>query len=385
MELTDRKIASIKPALTRQEIKDGKWPVFLVVQPTGTKSFQWRGRIGGKPARRALGTYPAMSLADARSAALALKNDVKAGKVTPRAPAAPVAAPSPIPVVEQGLTVSQAFARYMHHEGNALPTAGERWRMFEKDIEPHIGTKLLASVHRTHLTKIISDKFKTARIQSNRTQMVLSRFFNWCMEEGWEETRLDASPMQHVKKLAKEQPREWWLSEQEIGWFFKALPAARSFAPIFEMLAYTVTRRSDMFDLEWNMVQEDRIDLPETKNGMAHVVWLHPSVRAIMPQRPAAAKPTDCVFSVEKSGYSKPVRDLRLRMQETTATRTTPPTSSSTTSAGPPRRSWRASLTRTTTSAFRPTSATSCSRTRTAPCAVASTTVTTAMPRRRLL
>lgn len=43
-------IESPEPTSERQFIKDYDSPLWLVIQPSGTKSFQWRGRIDSKSA-----------------------------------------------------------------------------------------------------------------------------------------------------------------------------------------------------------------------------------------------------------------------------------------------------------------------------------------------
>jgi hypothetical protein len=69
--LTQKAIETAKPdPAKRREIPDGGLPGFyLVVQPSGAKSWAVRYRFAGTPRKLTLGPYPLLSLAVARQAA----------------------------------------------------------------------------------------------------------------------------------------------------------------------------------------------------------------------------------------------------------------------------------------------------------------------------
>ena len=69
--LTQRTVVQAKPHSTsRREIPDGALPGFyLVVQPSGAKSWAVRYRVGGRPRKLTLGPFPRLSLGDARETA----------------------------------------------------------------------------------------------------------------------------------------------------------------------------------------------------------------------------------------------------------------------------------------------------------------------------
>ena len=66
--LTARTVENTKPDRScRRELPDGALPGFyLVVQPSGAKSWAVRYRVDGKPKKFTLGPYPRLSLAEAR-------------------------------------------------------------------------------------------------------------------------------------------------------------------------------------------------------------------------------------------------------------------------------------------------------------------------------
>ena len=65
--LTVLSVEMAKPRRGRQEIPDGLLPgLYLVVQPSGSRSWAVRYRINGRSAKHTLGRYPAIDLATAR-------------------------------------------------------------------------------------------------------------------------------------------------------------------------------------------------------------------------------------------------------------------------------------------------------------------------------
>jgi len=67
MALTDLKIRAAKPQPTSYHLTDGRG-LFLVVQRNGSKLWRWKYRFQGSFRLMAFGSYPAVSLADARAA-----------------------------------------------------------------------------------------------------------------------------------------------------------------------------------------------------------------------------------------------------------------------------------------------------------------------------
>src|SRR5215204_2125818 len=68
--ITSRTIETIKPGAARREIADRHMPgLYLVLQPSGGKSWAVRYRHAGTPRKHTLGSYPAIDLKSARDLA----------------------------------------------------------------------------------------------------------------------------------------------------------------------------------------------------------------------------------------------------------------------------------------------------------------------------
>lgn len=76
--LSDAKIRTAKPAANRYKLGDGGG-LFLSVEKTGSKLWRWKFRLDGKENLFAIGSYPEVSLAEARAARDAARELVKQG------------------------------------------------------------------------------------------------------------------------------------------------------------------------------------------------------------------------------------------------------------------------------------------------------------------
>ena len=78
--LTDLSIKKLPLPDRRKEVPDGRISgLYLVVQPSGQKSWALRYRANGRPKKLTIGPYPALDLATARKKAQEAIGDVAGG------------------------------------------------------------------------------------------------------------------------------------------------------------------------------------------------------------------------------------------------------------------------------------------------------------------
>ena len=78
MALKDLKLKTAQPAAKSYHLTDGHG-LFLVVNPSGSKLWRWKYRFHGEYRLMALGSYPIVSLADARAAHTAARAELYRG------------------------------------------------------------------------------------------------------------------------------------------------------------------------------------------------------------------------------------------------------------------------------------------------------------------
>ena len=76
MPLTDTAIRAVKPLDKPQKLFDGNG-LFLFVAPSGTKSWRVKYHFQGREKLLTLGTYPQLSLKEAREACIATKKAIE--------------------------------------------------------------------------------------------------------------------------------------------------------------------------------------------------------------------------------------------------------------------------------------------------------------------
>jgi hypothetical protein len=173
--LTDIAIRNLKPAATRREIPDpGQRGLYVVVQPTGAKSFAVRYRYGGKP--RKLTLTGGISLAAARKAASDALYEVELGRDPSEAKKITKAKAA----LAQADTVQAICEEYLARKRHKLRTASSREATLRRLVFPEIGNQLIHTLRRSQLVRLL-DKVEDQNGERSADIVLayLSRVFNW--------------------------------------------------------------------------------------------------------------------------------------------------------------------------------------------------------------
>jgi integrase len=313
--LTARSVENAKPDPARRlELPDGALPGFyLVVQPSGAKSWAVRYRVDGKPKKFTLGPYPRLSLGDAREqgrTALRLASegrDPAALRTTAEREA------DSIIRLRFGAVVAEFIERYAKPRNRTWP---ETERLLTKaDLAPW-QERDLRSISRQEILFLLDRMVERgAPIQANRLVAALRRFFGWAVERGL----LDASPIASMKPpsaeahrdrvLSDEELRAIWLAADEIGY---------PFGRAVQLMILTGQRRSEVLEAEWREIDLERglwsIPRERAKNGSGHVVPLAPVAIDLIRNLPRIGARQTFLFTTNGntpfSGVSKSVERL---------------------------------------------------------------------------
>lgn len=298
MKLTDVQLRNLKPRKTRYEVWEDNGRGFGVrVTPRGTKSFIFLYRYGGKPRRLTLGTYPAMSLAEAR------KKHAEAWEMLTKGtdPGAQVVAERQ--EERRAPTVAELVVEYL--ERWAKPRK-RSWmadkRVLEKEVLPVWGRLKAKDLTRRDVIRLLDRILeRNAPIQANRTFAIIRRMFNFAVERDL----IAASPCVRVKAPAPENQRDRVLSAEEIRLLWQALEgeAMSRVDPLIKLALklelVTAQRKSECctaawvdLDLEegWWTIPGDLTPLRRqhgvetglSKNRLPHRVPLSPLAREIL-------------------------------------------------------------------------------------------------------
>jgi integrase len=274
----DQTIRSLPAPEKRREIPDDRITgLYLVVQPSGAKSWAVRYRADGAPRKLTLGPYPAVDLATARKRAQEALGDLARGVD----PAARKKAAKEAHRAEQSTADRVDAVAALFVERYAKRTAGPLWareteRLLKVEVIPKLGAKRLGDVKRADIHDLLDGIVdRGSPFTANRTLAVLRRMCNWAIERGI----IAASPVDKIKPPAVEDARDRVLSDDEIrlaegafgriGW---------PFGPIARLLLLTGARRDEIAEGRWSEIdlaaKTWTVVKERSKNGVAHEIPL---------------------------------------------------------------------------------------------------------------
>jgi integrase len=278
--LTDRVVQQAKAARARVEIADAVVPgLYLIVQPTGVKSWAVRYRVGHRTRKLTLpGRYPVLSLAKARDVARTALGSVSEGED----PAAAKRAGTP---ADGTLAAYIAVYREKHVSTVRAGTAANINRELEHMQDAWPG-RTLRSISKKDLIAFIDKAMKRGPSAGVTAWKVAKAFFAWC--ESREEDY--ASPARSIRKPAKEKSRDRVLDDAELKLTWEAAEAEGGPAgAVIKLLILSGARRNEITELARQEIKTEAIELPgeRTKNGLPHSIPLTVMMRRVLDTLPA--------------------------------------------------------------------------------------------------
>ena len=318
VKLTDVRVRSLKPKVTRYEVWDPAASGFGVrVTPKGIKSFVYLYRFEGLARRMTIGRYPQLSLSEARlkyaTAKAALEDKgIDPGKNLVEGRVASRSAP----------TVSQLIDEYI--EKWAIPRKRswkEDKRLLAHDVNPALGRKKAADVTRRDIRLLLDSIIERgAPITANRVLAVVRKMFRFAVSRDI----VPNNPCETIEAPARESSRERVLSEPELKILWRRLEGGplRMTMPVrmaLRMILITSQRKGEVVGARW-----DEFDLaagwwtipPEkAKNGLPHRVPLAPIALSLLKQIRELSRDSEYLFpssrgnnSIRDDAISKAVR-----------------------------------------------------------------------------
>jgi len=225
MKLTDLQIQKLKRRETRYEVPDGHG-LFIRVSHTGNKSWIYRYRFGKDkiPRRMTLGTYPELTLANARVIHTQAMQDVSKG-IDPGAKLQ-----SDKAELKAEPTFKDLLDEFYEKELSKSPSAKERKRLVEKDALPCWSSRKVSAIRRRDAVVLLDEVRERAPITANRLQGVLVRMFNFASDRGI----IDFSPLAGMHR-PKEGSRSRVLTDAEIKTFWECLDLERTDIDIYHL------------------------------------------------------------------------------------------------------------------------------------------------------
>lgn len=254
--------------------------LYLEVLPSGAKHWRWKYRFAGKEKRLALGSYPAVSLKQARSDRDAARLQLQAGTDPSQARKDERLARK----VRLGTTF-EAVARAWH--ANWKTARSERHadyvlRRLEADVFPQIGSKPIAEITAPQLLALAKKiESRGALDMARRSWQTAGQVFEYALAHGMAER----NPAKDVRPGAALKPRQKGhfarLEPKDLPELLRkmqAYPGAVFTRYALDLMARTFVRTGELIAARWEEVDLDaaewRIPAERMKMRTPHIVPL---------------------------------------------------------------------------------------------------------------
>lgn len=176
MALSDSAIKSAKPKTKQYKLHDGKG-LFAIVRPTGGKLWRFKYRYQGKEQQLSLGTYPEVSLKDARKRLNEARNLLAEGK-DPGAEKKRATVAASISAGNTFKVVAEEFIDKQKREGRADATlAKSRWHL---DRLGKLHTRPIAEIEAFELLAVLKKLEARGNLEAARQiRSFASRVFRY--------------------------------------------------------------------------------------------------------------------------------------------------------------------------------------------------------------
>jgi integrase len=258
--LTDAKIAALKPpAEGREEHRDNKVTgLRLRVGAGGTKAWIVRARAGDTVINKKLGTYPALKLAAARTAAERLLEAIARDGGTD--------------------AVDRTFGAVAEHwiEKVAKPK-NDSWKLQQRRLEMHVlpawQDRKIADIRRADVRELV--EALEGDVLPNRVLTLIKTIYRFALTRDW----IDASPVEGIAKPNEEKERDRVLAMPELVSIWNAAAMlGYPFGPYTRLLALTAQRRTEVASMRWAEIDlEDAtwtLAASDNKSDRKHLVPL---------------------------------------------------------------------------------------------------------------
>ena len=250
--------------------------LFLFVATSGLKSWRCSYRIDGKPKTKALGKYPAMSLADARAARDALKATLQTG-------GDPMAERLAKRLKSGKTFMSLEIASDTYWDGREDITAGYRdnaKRGIEMHLEPAMGDLHIGSITKDQLLNELNLMDAGGLyVYVRRVRMWVAQVFEWAIEQGYASIN-PAAQIRPEKAFSRRKVKHFpALDLHQMPAFMQRMAMERDIQSVLacRLLAMTWVRTTELRMMRWEeLIDDDLWLIPagKMKRSKDHLVPL---------------------------------------------------------------------------------------------------------------
>ncbi len=308
MSASHRRPAVLTAAFVRTINRPGRYGdgrgghgLSLLVKPTvngrWSKTWSQRVKVGGRLTNVGLGSYPAITLAEARARALENARAIAAGK-DPRTGDAP--------------TVAEAWEQVIRLRRPSWRDGGKsenQWRASFRDyVEPQLGSKRVSEVTTADVLSVLLPHWHERAETMRRVKQRLGAVLGWSLAQGHRDdnpARSEALTAALPKQPAGSRQRA--LPPEEVPAAVAAILSGTA-SPVVkfavEFVVLTGCRSGEARHATWNEIGGDIWTIPgeRTKTGKPHRIPLSSRALAILDEARRLGDDTGLIFAAPRTG-----------------------------------------------------------------------------------
>jgi integrase len=257
--ISDLGVKALKPRAARYEKPIGNG-LYVVVQPSGVKSFALRYRFAGKT--RKLTMPGGLSLAAARKAAADALYKVDQG----RDPAVARQQQKAQQQLANADTFGAVAAEYLRREGKTLRSVERRRSTLDRLVIPVLGDRPIGEIKRSEIVRLLDQVEETSGPSSADDCLAFIRKI--C---NWHATRSDDFRSPIIRGMARTKPaeraRSRILNDDELRAVWNtAASQPGAFPALLQFLLLTAGRRNECRNMVWVEIDGADWTLPAARN-----------------------------------------------------------------------------------------------------------------------
>jgi integrase len=271
VKLTDRFCANVKNDNRAEYFDEVTTGLSLRVSEQGRKSWTFNYTMGERRQRLSLGTYPATSLASARTKAIEARCALEDGT-------------DPHTTVPNGETLEAVCKEFLIREGKKLRTADWIKKALERLVYPVLGARPIHDIRRSEIVSLL-DQVEDDRgpVMATRTLEIIRRVM------AWHSSRTDDFNSPIVRGMARtktsERARKRILSDDELRKVWTTADRFGVFGDLIRFILLTATRRNEAAHMRrGELIGADWI-IPGAryKTKLDHLIPLSATAQALLP------------------------------------------------------------------------------------------------------
>lgn len=305
LPLTDKSISAAKPKDKPYKLYDGHG-LYLIIRPQGGKWWRIDYSFQRKRKTLSLGTYPNVSLQQARLKRDRIKSDI-ANEIDPSSERKVIKL---IQTVEEEKAINTfenlALAHLQRIEGNLSDSYYKKIsRALERDIYPYLGKKPINDISRSELLNAIQKIEERGAVESaHRILNLCSQVFKYAVTIGKAPHNITADiDKRYALRPSKERNYPTITNPKKIGHLLRAIETYEG-DPVtryaLQMMPYVFVRPHNIRHAEWSEFdlerKEWRIPAEKMKMKTTHIVPLTDTVIKILEKVKPLSLPSGLVF-----------------------------------------------------------------------------------------